>query len=574
MLRTRNDLINDYNNLTMLTHIHIWNFAIVEALDIELESGLSVLTGETGAGKSILLDALGLALGDRADSTVIRHGESRAEISVTFNTSQATNAEVWLKEHELDSEHECIIRRTVNEKGPSKAFINGKPATVQQLRELAEMLVDLHGQHEHQSLMKAEVQQQLLDDYASHSDLVSKVSTSFSEWNKLNTEFKKLNSAKNEQDHRLDLLRYQVNELETLNLQTGESEKLDIEHKRLSNASQLLQTTELALHVLQENDKDSISQQLSHFTLELQQLGKTDNKLNEIAGLLDNAMIQVNEASSELHQYVDNLELDPQRLSYLDERISTIHNLARKHHVNPDELPALLEDLQKELDSIENADGHLEKLQQDIVITASTYQQAANDLSKSRTNVAKILSTKVSENMQELGMEGGTFEVALNAYEAESFHANGNEQIEFLVSANPGSPAKSLSKVASGGEISRISLAIQVITAESTRIPTLIFDEVDVGIGGRVAEIVGRKLKQLANHRQVICVTHLAQVAALGDHHLQVSKQSDSATTISQIDYLGTQQRVKELARMMGGIEITEQTLSHAEEMLSKVGNG
>ena len=558
----------------MLTHIHIWNFAIVEALDIELESGLSVLTGETGAGKSILLDALGLALGDRADSGVIRHGESRAEISVTFDTSKADNAEAWLKDHELDSEHECIIRRTVNEKGPSKAFINGKPATVQQLRELAEMLVDLHGQHEHQSLMKAEIQQQLLDDYANHSDLVNKVSSSFKEWNKLNTEFKKLNTAKNEQDHRLDLLRYQVNELETLNLQVGESQTLDTEHKRLSNASQLLQTTEQTLHALEESDKGSISQQLSRFTAELQQLGKTDNKLNDIASLLDSAMIQISEASSELHHYVDNLELDPQRLSYLDERISNIHNLARKHQVNPDDLPKLFEDLQKELDSIENADGHLEKLQQDIENTASIYQQAAKKLSNSRIKAAKVLSTKVTENMQELGMEGGIFEVALNAYEAGSFHANGNEQIEFLVSANPGSAVKSLSKVASGGEISRISLAIQVIAAESTRIPTLIFDEVDVGIGGRVAEIVGRKLKQLAEHRQVICVTHLAQVAALGGHHLQVSKQSDSATTISQINYLDKQQRVKELARMMGGIEITEQTLSHAEEMLDKVGNG
>ncbi len=554
----------------MLTHIHIWNFAIVEALDIELEPGLSILTGETGAGKSILLDALGLALGDRADSTVIRHGESRAEISVTFDTRHSTNAEAWLKEHELDSEHECIIRRTVSEKGPSKAFINGKPATVQQLRELAEMLVDLHGQHEHQSLMKADVQQQLLDDYANHSDLVKKTASSFKEWNKLNTEFKKLSSAKNEQEHRLDLLKYQVNELETLNLHVGESKKLDVEYKRLSNASLLIQTTQETLSALEQNDKGSISQQLSHFTSELQQLGKADSKLNDIASLLGNASIQINEASSELHQYIDNLELDPQRLSYLDERIGTIHNLARKHNVNPDELPELFQHLQKELDSIENADGHLEKLQQDIIVSAKTYQKSADALTKSRIKHAKVLSTKVTENMQELGMEGGAFEVALNAYETDSFHSNGNEQVEFLVSANPGSPAKSLTKVASGGEISRISLAIQVIAAESTRIPTLIFDEVDVGIGGRVAEIVGLKLKQLASHRQVICVTHLAQVAALGEHHLQVSKQSDSATTISQINYLDQAERIKELARMMGGIKITEQTLSHAEEMLSK----
>lgn len=555
----------------MLTHIHIWNFAIVEALDIELESGLSVLTGETGAGKSILLDALGLALGDRADSSVIRHGQNRAEISVTFDTSKASNAEVWLKEHELDSENECIIRRTISEKGPSKAFINGKPATVQQLRELAEMLVDLHGQHEHQSLMKAEVQQQLLDDYADHKELLTQVSSNFKNWNKFNSEYKKLSSAKNEQDHRLDLLRYQVNELETLNLQTGESQQLDNEYKRLSNASQLLQTTEQTLIALEESDNGSISQQLNHFTAELQQLGKTDNKLNDIADLLDGAMIQINEASSELHHYVDSLELDPQRLSYLDERISSIHNLARKHQVNADELPELLVRLQQELDAIENADVHLESLQQNIQLAAKEYISAANKLSKSRLKAAKVLSKKVSENMHELGMENGRFEVALNAYAADSFHAKGNEQVEFLVSANPGQPPRSLTKVASGGEISRISLAIQVIAAEATRIPTLIFDEVDVGIGGRVAEIVGLKLKQLAQHCQVICVTHLAQVAALGDHHLHVSKQSDSATTISQINYLDKNLRVNELARMMGGIEITEHTLNHAKEMLSKV---
>jgi len=555
----------------MLTHIHIWNFAIVEALDIELESGLSVLTGETGAGKSILLDALGLALGDRADSSVIRHGESRAEISVTFDTSHSVNAQQWLNEHELDSESECIIRRTVSLKGPSKAFINGKPATVQQLKELAEMLVDLHGQHEHQSLMKTDVQQQLLDDYANHANLVTDVSQYFKQWNKLNNEYKSLSSAKNEQDHRLDLLRYQVNELETLNLQTGESEQLDKEHKRLSNATVLLQTTEQTLNALEESDNGSITQQLNHFTSELQQQGKKDNKLNEIASLLDSAMIQLNEASSELHQYVDQLELDPERLNYLDERISSIHTLSRKHQVNPDELPRLLEQQMAELDSIENADVHLESLQENINLAANAYKKAASALSKSRIAAAKTLSSLVTENMQELGMEGGRFDVALNPLSEDKFHPNGAEQIEFLVGANPGQPAKSLTKVASGGEISRISLAIQVIAAQATRIPTLIFDEVDVGIGGRVAEIVGRKLKELAGHRQVICVTHLAQVAALGDHHLQVSKQSDSANTISQINYLDKPLRVKELARMMGGIEITDQTLSHAEEMLSKV---
>ena len=553
----------------MLTHIHIWNFAIVEALDIELQDGLSVITGETGAGKSILLDALGLALGDRADSSVIRHNEKRAEISVTFDTHDAKAAQKWLQENDLDSENECIIRRTISENGPSRAFINGKPSTVQQLRELGEMLVDLHGQHEHQSLMKAEVQQQLLDDFAAHPELLEKVSSAYRQWHKSSKEFHQLSKAKSEQDQRLDLLRYQVNELEVLALKPGESAELDAEHRRLSNASQLLQTTEAALQALDNIDQGSISHQLSHFTHELQQLGKTDPRLNGIAEMLDSALIQVNEASSELHQYVDALELDPERLSWLDERIGQIHQLSRKHQVEADELPQLLEKLKSELDAIENADTHLEKLQQEMKDCEKRYQEAAKALSKSRLKAAKTLSDKVSAAMQELGMEGGHFEVSLAARE-NSFHKLGVEQVEFLVSANPGQPVKALSKVASGGEISRISLAIQVIAAEATRIPVLIFDEVDVGIGGRVAEIVGHKLRELAAHRQVICVTHLAQVAALGDHHLRVSKQSDTATTLSQINYLDEKERVEELARMMGGIEITEQTLSHAEEMLAR----
>lgn len=553
----------------MLTHIHIWNFAIVEALDIELQDGLSVITGETGAGKSILLDALGLALGDRADSSVIRHNEKRAEISVTFDTHDAKAAQKWLQENDLDSENECIIRRTISENGPSRAFINGKPSTVQQLRELGEMLVDLHGQHEHQSLMKAEVQQQLLDDFAAHPELLEKVSSAYRQWHKSSKEFHQLSKAKSEQDQRLDLLRYQVNELEVLALKPGESAELDAEHRRLSNASQLLQTTEAALQALDNIDQGSISHQLSHFTHELQQLGKTDPRLNGIAEMLDSALIQVNEASSELHQYVDALELDPERLSWLDERIGQIHQLSRKHQVEADELPQLLEKLKSELDAIENADTHLEKLQQEMKDCEKRYQEAAKALSKSRLKAAKTLSDKVSAAMQELGMEGGRFEVSLAARE-NSFHKLGVEQVEFLVSANPGQPVKALSKVASGGEISRISLAIQVIAAEATRIPVLIFDEVDVGIGGRVAEIVGHKLRELAAHRQVICVTHLAQVAALGDHHLRVSKQSDTATTLSQINYLDEKERVEELARMMGGIEITEQTLSHAEEMLAR----
>ncbi len=552
----------------MLTHIHIWNFAIVEQLDLELEAGMTVLTGETGAGKSILLDALGLALGDRADSSVIRHGAEKAEISVTFDTRQAGEAERWLREHELDSAEECIIRRIISANGPSRAFINGKPSPASLLRELGEMLVDLHGQHEHHSLLRREVQQQLLDDYADHPALLEAVARAFDQWQSLRRDMRELEQARSERDSRLELLRYQVGELEALDLAEGEPGELETEHRRLANARQLLESCERLLGLLEENEEGAVQSLLGHGLSEVQSLTGMDPALENAAGLLDSAAIQIREAVSDLRHYRDSLALDPQRLAEVEERLGSITDLSRKHQVPAAELPALLPRLQAELAQLEQADIRAGRLREDIEQARGEYLSRAKKLGQSRKKAAKKLAAQVSERMQQLGMEGGRFEIELRARGQDDFSRQGQEQAEFMVSANPGQPLRPLGKVASGGELSRISLAIQVISASSSPIPTLIFDEVDVGIGGRVAEIVGRQLRELAGQRQVICVTHLPQVAALGHHHLQVCKQAGDGSTRSRIQVLEGAKRVDEVARMLGGLRITEQTLNHAREMI------
>jgi len=554
----------------MLTYIHIWNFAVVEKLDIEINDGLTILTGETGAGKSILLDALGLSLGDRTDSSIVRHGCDKAEISVSFSTTDTPDAEKWLVEHEMNSENECIIRRSININGSSKAFINGIPSPIKLLRELGEKLVDLHGQHEHQSLLKTDLQRILLDDYAKNQTVLAKVKNTFKAWQQLNNEFQHLTQANKDRTAQLDLLRYQVDELETLNLNEGELKEIDGEHKRLANANQLLSSSDAVLQSLVDDENTNISNILNKSISELDALSKLDEAIKPINELLNNALINIQEASSELHNYTSTLEIDPQRLELLEQRLADIQNLSRKHNINSAELHTLLPKLSKELNSLENADVRLGNLEKEIQQTAITYLAATAELTKKRRTSAKKLSKLVTNSMQTLGMEGGKFEISCINTDDSNYSAFGLDTIEFLVSANPGQALKPLAKVASGGELSRISLAINVITAKDSRIPTLVFDEVDVGIGGRVAEIVGLELQALSAHRQVLCVTHLPQVAALGRHHLQVNKTSDKKVTTTQITSLSKQQRIEEIARMLGGVNITEQTRSHAKEMIGQ----
>jgi DNA repair protein RecN (Recombination protein N) len=553
----------------MLTHLHIRNFALVEALELSFEQGMSVLSGETGAGKSILLDALGLTLGDRADSSVVRHGSERAEISASFTTDGLPAVNAWLEEHELAMDSECILRRTVGADGRSRAFINGQPLPLQMLRELGEQLVDIHGQHAHQSLLKREVQRQLLDDYAGHGPLLKQTAQSFQQWHQLQHELEQLQQRATERDSRLELLRYLVEELEALQLQPEEMVALDEEHARLANVSQLQEGAQRAASQLYEDDETALLTLLQRSVRELQELQEIDPALAPTNELLETAAIQLREAAGELRHYVDALDNDPERLYTVEQRLAAIHELARKHRVDAEQLPPLLAQLQQELAELESAGTRLDGLQRKIDATLADYHKAAGKLSKGRTQSAKTLSELIGRNMQQLGMGGGRFDITLNPIEAEAT-AHGQETVEFQVSANPGQPLRPLSKVASGGELSRISLAIQVISAGKEGIPTLIFDEVDVGVGGGVAEMVGHQLRTLGGDRQVLCVTHQPQVAAQGHHHFRISKSSDKGDTRTTVEVIQGEQRVAEVARMSGGIAISEHTLSHARQMLEE----
>jgi len=556
----------------MLSHLHIRNFAIIDRLDLDFNADLSVLTGETGTGKSILIDALGLVLGDRADSDMVRHSSARAEICATFELNDAEQAAAWLHTNELDDDSnasECQLRRTVTKEGRSKAYINGRPTTLQMLRELGEQLVDIHGQHEHQSLVKRDEQRRLLDHYADHKPLVTEVATTFRQWQKISHEFETLNEAARSRDRQMALLRHQTEELQALNLTTSGLQQLEEEHKRLANAGQLINTYQDALQTLDDDD-NAIAQRLHHITAQLQPLVESDKQLATVVEMIDGAAIQIGEATHELRQQLDSLELDPQRLNEVDQQLSDIHDAARKHRIRPKELPDHYQALCDELASLDSADATLDQLENEIGVKALHYQKLASKLRKGRRSAAKKLNQLVSDNMHRLGMPDGEFEISVTPREDDKFTVHGTEQIEFLVKTNPSQTAKALSKVASGGELSRISLAIQVITSQQGGIPTLIFDEVDVGIGGRVAEIVGQKLRKLGTQRQVLCVTHLPQVAALGHHHLQVKKHLSDKNVETQVQPLNEEERNEEIARMLGGIDITEQTRAHATEMITK----
>ena len=552
----------------MLTQLAIRDFAIVEHLELNLHAGFTVITGETGAGKSIMVDALDLALGGRADSGVVRHNAERAEVSAGFDVSRQPTAQRWLQEQELDADGDCLLRRTVTRDGRSKGYINGSPVTLQLLQELGEMLVDIHGQHEHQSLLKRDMQRQLLDDYAGHGALLEQLAGHYRHWRSAQRELETLQRSVAEREARLDLLNHQVRELEALQLGADELAALNEEHARLANAGRLLETSHSVLHALYENETGSTLSQLVRSALDLRELSAFDARLGAVSELLEGAAIQVREAASELRHIIDSLDLDPARLTIVEQRIRSIHDLARKHRLLPEELLALFTRLSDERDTLQHADTRVEQLRTEAATAENAYRALAQTLSAGRIKSARALTEKVSAAMGQLGMPGGRFDIVFEALADAAFSAYGMERVEFLVSANPGQPPKPLNKVASGGELSRISLAIQVIAAQSGRIPTLIFDEVDVGIGGGIAEIVGNQLRALGENRQVLCVTHLPQVAAQGQQHLQVSKQSGKGETQLSVNELSAELRRDEVARMLGGVKITEQTRAHATEML------
>jgi len=558
----------------MLNHIRIRDFAIIDELEVNLAAGMSVLTGETGAGKSILIDALGLALGDRADAGVVRVNCKRAEIAASFNIENLPNVTTWLEENDLDDGDDCLIRRTIAAEGRSKGFINGSPVPMQSLRALGELLIDIHGQHEHQSLLRNDEQRRLLDDFAGHADLLNSLKNNYQAWHEANAEYERLSAAAQDRDAQLDLLRYQVNELDTLNPQPGEYDLINTEHARLANVSRLQTTGHQLLESLEDNEDTAASSVIARAITELDELRDVDSQLGELSDSLNGALAEVQEAVSGLRSYLGGIDADPARLQEVETRIGTLLEFARKHHIKPDALPDKHQQLKDELDGLEHAETRLEGMQEDIAAKLAEYNKLAKKLSDSRKKQAATLSKRVTEHMQELGMPGGQFVIDLEARDSATPYALGMERVVFTVSANPGQPAKPLSKVASGGELSRISLAIQVVLANDVHIPTLIFDEVDVGIGGGVAEIVGARLRTLADNRQVLCVTHLPQVAAQAHNHMQVSKTRSKESTGTSIQTLDEASRGQEIARMLGGVEITKQTLAHAEEMIERAKAG
>ncbi len=554
----------------MLTQLQIRDFVIVEHLELDLDTGMSVLTGETGAGKSIIVDALGLLLGDRADSSVVRHGAERADISAIFDLGELPEVRDWLAERELGGGPECHLRRVIGSNGRSRVYIDGIPQPLQALKELGEQLVDIHGQHEHQSLLKRELQRRLLDDYAANQPLLTELAGHYDTWRALRQKLEQLRQAGQERDARLDLLRYQAGELQALNLRAGELAELDEEQRRLANAGRLLVAGQRSLNWLYENDEVSAHALLSQALHELQTLFSVDTRLTPVGELLNAALIQLQEASDELRQYVQTLELDPARLEWVEQRLAAIHTLARKHRRSPEELLDHLERLQGELAELDHSELRQEELERQMEAALQAYSQCAATLGARRATAAAELAGKISVAMQNLGMPGGRFAIQLERQARPT--PQGLETVEFLVSANPGQPLRPLNKVASGGELSRISLAIQVIAAHGARIPTLIFDEVDAGIGGGTAEVVGRQLRTLGRTCQVLCVTHLPQVAAQAHRHFQVSKQTDGHSTCARIARLNDKERVQEVARMLGGVELTAQTKAHAREMLQVAG--
>ncbi|MGA9851654.1 MAG: DNA repair protein RecN [Gammaproteobacteria bacterium] len=556
----------------MLTHITIRDFAIIDTLELDFAQGMSVLTGETGAGKSILVDALGLVLGDRADAAVIRHDAERAEISAEFDVHNLPHIQIWLKEQDLESpDSECILRRIIARDGRSRGQINGHSAPLQLLKELGEQLVDIHGQHEHQSLLRPMTQLTLLDSFANHASLLDEIAKLYGDWKITHERLTDLHSATRDRNTRLDLLRHQVNELDTLGLQTGEIARLDEEHRRLANGGKLLEGAQSALNGLYESEETSAYQILHQALNTLNGLGELDPRLKNICEPLVNAETQLSDASEELRRYVSNADLDPQRLEWVESRLGSIHDLARKHHMEPESLPECHEKLRSELHDLEHADVALQGLEAKLARLRDSYRKVAAELSRQRSQTAAELSGKVTGSMQELGMPGGRFAIQINN-DPERLTAHGTDQVEFQVSANKGQPLKPLAKVVSGGELSRIALAIQVVAAQASAIPSMIFDEVDAGIGGGVAEIVGRRLRTLGEKRQVLCVTHLPQVASQAHHHFRVVKEVRGNTTLTRIEALDKKTQIDELARMLGGVEITETTRRHAREMISRAG--
>ena len=547
----------------MLRNLNIHNFTLVRELDIEINDGMSVVTGETGAGKSIMLDALALTLGSRADASLISIGSDRAEIIATFDIYGNESARQWISERELQDEDTCILRRVLTRDGRSRGFINGSPSTLSDMRQIGSLLADIHSQHEHQSLLSQETHRRLLDEYGVHKDLTSEISELHREFQDKESRLQQLISTAGKESSKLQLLEYQLEELQAISVTSGEAKGLEAEQKRLSNAEDIHFRCNQAIELCRDNDSNNVSAMLAHA---IDHLAIIDDKnLTSVIELLRSSQIQIDEAINDLQSAVDSFIVDPAKLKKVEARLSSIYDIARKHHVEIDQLPELTKGITKEIDTMKNADVEVATLQVDLEGLREKYLATAKQLTNRRQSAAKKLQSAVTNKLRELGMSESDFGVQLKPRTPERPYASGAEDVEFLVSTNNKQPNQSLAKIVSGGELSRISLAIQVVTADTSQVPTLVFDEVDVGIGGAIAEVVGSLLKNLGTKTQIVCVTHLPQVAVQGHHHLQVIK--DNATT--NVVALARDERVAEIARMLAGIEMTDQSLAHAKQMLA-----
>jgi len=552
----------------MLQHIQIRNLVIVRELALELQPGMTALTGETGAGKSILVDALGLVLGDKTDKSMIRSGCDQAEIDAIFDIGNQPAVQAWLEEQSLDSGGECILRRVLVRNGRSRAFVNGRPLPQALLAELGSLLVSIHGQHEHQTLTRPATQRNLIDAWAGHDGLVQAMKETWRAYGEASSRLEELRRQSRERAQRLDYLRFQIDELESLGLEPGETGELERRQRRLAHAEELARELDGLIQGLYE-DEHAAQPALARACARLETLGELDEDLRPALELLDSARIQVEEAVDLLRGQAAGIEFNPDLLEETDARLASIHELARKHHVQADELPDLLEQLRQEHAALEDTDQTLADLEQQVEKLEKACLEAADKLSRGRKKAARKLADTITAGMQELGMRGGRFAVEVTDLAEGKLTASGQDNISFMVSANPGQPLAPLARTASGGELSRISLAIQVATTRCAAMPTLIFDEVDSGIGGATAETVGRLLRQLGESSQVLCVTHLPQVASQAHQQLRVSKHTDGKHTETVIETLDENQRVEEIARMLGGVSITARTLDHAREMIS-----
>jgi len=554
----------------MLSLIRVRNYAVIDEVELELARGFSVMTGETGAGKSILVDALGLALGDRADASTVRSGAERAEVSVQFDCPAGHAAVDWLRERGLDEGAQCMLRRVVGADGRSRSFINGQPVTLQDLKLLGGLLVDIHGQHEHQSLLDAGNQRALLDAHGGLEPLAQRVTDAHSAWREAERELETRRAASTNRAAQLELLRFQVAELEALAPSAGEPDDLRIERDRLANIDRLLSGVAAALDVLFENEGGAADAAVVHARQELERLVAHDPELRTPTEQLAGVEIELRELASTLNRYRERLEADPVRLDWLEERLTKFRSLARRHAAAESELGAVLATLKLRLAELQGGDESIEELATRAARARDTYFAHATELSSARRKSATKLGRTVTGQLAELGMPHGEFRVELQPKATERADATGLERIEFEVRLNPGQEFGALGRIASGGELSRISLAIEVVLSGSSPVPTFVFDEVDAGVGGRVAEIVGRKLSQLGKNRQVVCVTHLPQVASQGQRHYRVLKLTDGKSSRTNVRALSSEERVEELSRMLGGIEITERTRAHAAEMIDR----